>query len=221
MKYVAYYRVSTQRQGQSGLGLEAQRTAVNSFAQGKGEIVAEYTEVESGRRCDRPQLALAIAYAKRVRATLVIAKLDRLARDVHFLSGLMKDGLDFVACDMPQANKMTLHILAAVAEGEADMISQRVKDALASAKARGVKLGKDAFPDGAGARGTATLMAKAEARWDPLLKSINEALAADHRKLKDIAGYLNAHGVRTPSGVGVWHASMVRQGLRRMKHSTS
>ena len=139
---IAYYRVSTTRQGQSGLGLEAQRKAVANFVHVKGwEVGSEYTEIESGRRNDRPQLALAIADAKKHKAKLVIAKLDRLARNVHFVSGLMETNVDFVAVDMPTADRFMLHVYAAMAEEEGRRISQRTKAALAAAKARGIKLG--------------------------------------------------------------------------------
>ena len=139
--YVSYLRVSTQKQGQSGLGLEAQRAAVEAFTRHQGgKIVAEYVEVESGKRSARPELARAMAAAKKAGATLLIAKLDRLSRDVHFISGLMK-GVDFLAVDQPFANQLTLHILAAVAEDEARRISERTKAALRAARARGVKLG--------------------------------------------------------------------------------
>ncbi len=142
MKIVAYYRVSTKKQGESGLGLEGQKAAVQEFAsQRKAEVVREYVEVETGKRSDRPELAKALAHAKRSRATLVVAKLDRLARNYSFLSALMEAKADFVACDNPTANKLTIQILAAVAEHEADAISQRTKAALAAAKARGTKLG--------------------------------------------------------------------------------
>lgn len=141
---IAYYRVSTKQQGDSGLGLEAQQTAVETYAAQIGaRIVASYREVESGKLADRPQLAKALTHAKRSKATLVVAKLDRLARNVAFLSALMRAGVDFVACDNPHANKLTIHILAAVAEDEAERISARTKAALAAAKARGVKLGSN------------------------------------------------------------------------------
>lgn len=130
MKYVAYFRVSTQRQGQSGLGLEGQQAAVAAFC----EPLESFTEVESGKRSDRPELARAIAACKRLGATLVIAKLDRLARNVHFVSGLMESGVEFIACDNPNANRLTVHILAAVAEDEARRISERTKAALAAAR---------------------------------------------------------------------------------------
>lgn len=142
MRIVAYYRVSTKKQGESGLGIEGQKAAVQEFAtRNKGEVVREYVEVETGKRADRPELEKALAHAKRSRATLVVAKLDRLTRNYAFLSALMDAKADFVACDNPTANKLTIQILAAVAEHEADAISQRTKSALAAAKARGVKLG--------------------------------------------------------------------------------
>lgn len=132
--YIAYYRVSTTRQGQSGLGLEAQQQAVKQYLNGGNwQILAEFTEIESGKRNDRPKLAEAIALCKRLQATLVIAKLDRLARNVHFISGLMESGVEFVAVDNPNANRLMLHMLAAFAEHEREQISRRTKDALAAA----------------------------------------------------------------------------------------
>jgi DNA invertase Pin-like site-specific DNA recombinase len=139
---VAYFRVSTKQQGESGLGLEGQANAVETFAKQAGKpIVARYTEVETGKRADRPELAKALAHARRAKATLVVAKLDRLARNVAFTSALMRAGVDFLCCDNPHANKLTIHILAAVAEDEAERISARTKAALAAAKARGELLG--------------------------------------------------------------------------------
>jgi len=141
-KWVSYLRVSTDKQGKSGLGLEAQRKAVADFLNGgRWELLQEFVEVESGKRNDRPQLAEALSICKKHKAKLVIAKLDRLARNVNFVSGLMETGVEFVAADMPFANKLTIHILAAVAEHEREAISARTKAALAAAKARGVKLG--------------------------------------------------------------------------------
>jgi DNA invertase Pin-like site-specific DNA recombinase len=141
-KIVAYYRVSTKKQGKSGLGLEGQQTTVAEYVrQHAGNLIAEYVEVETGKSKDRPELLKAIAHAKRSKATLVVAKLDRLARNVAFTSALMESSIDFVACDNPHANRFTIHILAAVAEHEAEQISQRTKAALAAAKRRGVKLG--------------------------------------------------------------------------------
>src|ERR671915_1397026 len=140
---IAYYRVSTDRQGASGLGLAAQRQAVARFI-GAGHLVAEYTEVESGKKHrNRPQLLAALADCRPRRAVLLIAHRDRLARNVAFIANLMESGVDFVAVDMPMANRLTIHILAAVAEHEREMISQRTKAALAAAKARGKRLGGD------------------------------------------------------------------------------
>jgi DNA invertase Pin-like site-specific DNA recombinase len=142
-KIVAYYRVSTRKQYQSGLGLEAQQNAVQAYAeQHRATVLAEYTEVETGKRHDiRPKLQEAVAHAKLARATLVIAKLDRLARNVAFVANLQESGVEFICCDNPTANRLTVHILAAVAESEAMATSTRTKDALAAAKRRGVKLG--------------------------------------------------------------------------------
>src|SRR3954469_11857326 len=141
-KFVAYYRVSTEKQGRSGLGLEAQQEAVRSYLNGGGwHLMAEVVEVESGKKNDRPRLAEALRLCRLHGAILIIAKLDRLARNVAFISNLMESGVEFTAVDFPQANRLTVHILAAVAEHEREMISRRTKDALAAAKARGTKLG--------------------------------------------------------------------------------
>ena len=143
MRYVAYYRVSTQEQGRSGLGLDAQQKAVDLHVRSRNaELIAGFTEVESGKKADRPQLELAIEMAVNEGAVLLIAKLDRLARSVHFISTLLLDPkLEIEACDLPAANKMTMQIMAAVAEGEAAAISQRTKAALEQAAARGKKFG--------------------------------------------------------------------------------
>ena len=133
MKLVPYYRVSTAKQGKSGLGLEGQENTVQLFAEAHGaEILKSYVEIETGKRADRPELAKALSHARRAKATLIIAKLDRLARNVHFLSGLMEAGVKFLACDQPSANDLTIHILAAVAQDEAKRISERTKTALAA-----------------------------------------------------------------------------------------
>src|SRR5262245_56388750 len=141
-KFIAYFRVSTDRQGKSGLGLEAQREAVLNYLNGGSwTMVAEFTEVEGGKHADRPQLAAALAACEKQKAKLVIAKLDRLSRNLAFIATLMDSGVEFVAVDNPHANKLTIHILAAVAQHEREMIAQRTREALAAAKARGVKLG--------------------------------------------------------------------------------
>ena len=140
MKFVAYYRVSTVKQGRSGLGLEAQRASVQAHLK-DGQIVAEYIEVESGKRNDRPELEHAIEHARREGATLIIAKLDRLARSVAFIFALRDSGVKFLACDMPEANTLTVGLLAALAQHERELISERTKAALKAKKARGCVLG--------------------------------------------------------------------------------
>lgn len=140
MKFIAYYRVSTEKQGASGLGLEAQREAVINHIKPEN-IFKEFKEIESGRKKDRPILLQAIQLCKEHHATLVIAKLDRLARNVSFISTLLESGIKFVCCDMPTANELTIHIYSAIAQDEAKRISQRTKEALAIKKAQGHKLG--------------------------------------------------------------------------------
>lgn len=217
MRFVAYFRVSTKRQGESGLGLEAQRSAVESFvARGGGAIIGEFTEVEHGNRDDRAELAKAIAQAKRAKATLLIAKLDRLSRDTHFVTGLMRAGVDFLACDNPHANKVTITIMAALAEHEREQISARTKAALEAAKARGIKLGsarpdhwtgrEDARLNGArrGAerglpKAHQAISRKAREEYADLLPRI-ETLHSQGESLRRIAGTLNAEGHRTRRG---------------------
>src|SRR3984893_5144960 len=141
-KFIAYFRVSTDRQGKSGLGLAAQREAVMSYLDGgRWALVDEFTEVESGKRNDRPELMKALAACKKHKGKLIIAKLDRLSRNLAFIATLMDSGVEFIAVDNPHANKLTVHILAAVAQHEREMIGQRTRDALQAAKARGTKLG--------------------------------------------------------------------------------
>jgi DNA invertase Pin-like site-specific DNA recombinase len=140
-KFVAYFRVSTDRQGKSSLGLDAQREAVMHYLDGGSwQLVGEFTEVESGKHSDRPQLAAAVAACKKLRAKLVIAKLDRLSRNLAFIAAPMDSGVEFVAVDNPHANKLTVHILAAVAQHEREMIAERTRGALRAAKARGVTM---------------------------------------------------------------------------------
>ncbi len=214
-RFVAYYRVSTQRQGVSGLGLEAQQKAVLDFLNGNGwEMVVEFTEVESGKRSDRPELAAALKVCRKEKACLLIAKLDRLARNVHFISGLMESGVDFVAVDMPEANKLTVHIIAAMAEYEREMISTRTKAALAAAKERGVKLGNprlEAARPAAWEANKARAQERAE-RVLPLIQGIRDS--AGITSLAGIAEVLNLRGVPTPRG-GKWYAASVRNVLAR------
>jgi DNA invertase Pin-like site-specific DNA recombinase len=213
-KYVAYYRVSTERQGRSGLGLEAQRKAVLDHLNGGGwKLLGEFTEVETGKGSNalakRPQLQAALDLCRKQKATLLIAKLDRLARNVHFVSGLMESGVDFVAADMPMANRLTVHILAAVAEHEREMISQRTKAALAAAKARGVQLGQHGKEVLSRLNGQEAAKRARELR--PLL---NELAAAGFSSTRLIAAELNRRGVKSPRGRS-WHQTSVARLLSR------
>lgn len=213
MKFVTYLRVSTERQGQSGLGLEAQRAAVAAHVLGRGEVVSEFVEVESGKRADRPQLVLALAEAKRAGAVLLIAKLDRLARNVAFIANLLESGVEVTAADMPEANRFLLHVMAAVAEHEAQAISDRTKAALAAAKARGVKLGwsipERAYEQRQAAKkGAAVNKARALTHTENVLPIVEQIMAGG-ASLRQIAAELNARRIKTARG-GKWHATTVR-----------
>jgi DNA invertase Pin-like site-specific DNA recombinase len=203
--FVAYYRVSTDRQGASGLGLDAQRQAVACQVNG-GQLVAEFTEIESGRRhTNRPQLLAALEECRKRRATLLIARLDRLARNVAFIANLMESGADFIACDMPQANRLTIHILAAVAEHEREMISQRTKAALAEAKRRGTKLGNPRIE----AARTLALAAHHAHRPAPEVQALMTEWRSQGKTLRAIARDLNRLNIRPARG-REWYASSVR-----------
>lgn len=208
-KVVGYVRVSTQKQGMSGLGLEAQLAAIKAYAAQHGaEVVAVYEEVESGKNNDRPQLAKALAHAKKGKATFVVAKLDRLARNVAFVSQIMDSGADFVAVDNPYATRLTLHILAAVAEHEAAMIAARTKAALAAAKARGVKLGSPiAAKTAPMARAART--AKAKAKAVNLIAIVKDIERSGVTTLSGVAKALEARGVQTPNGNTNWQPGQV------------
>jgi len=218
--YVGYYRVSTDRQGRSGLGLEAQRAAVAGYLDGGNwTLLDTFTEVESGRRNDRPELAKALDLCRRRKATLVIAKLDRLARNVAFIANLMDADVDVVAVDMPYANRFTLHIIAAVAEHEAAAVSQRTKAALMAAKVRGRQLGWS-IPSRRGEQAQASLKgvlgnrAKADLHAANVLPVIRDIERAGVTTLQGIAEALNARGIRTARGRR-WYASTVRNLLVR------
>jgi DNA invertase Pin-like site-specific DNA recombinase len=213
-RFVAYYRVSTARQGASGLGLEAQRCAVAEFlSRDKRQLVCEFVEVESGRRNDRPQLAAALTACRQHHATLVIAKLDRLARDAHFLLGLEKAGVEFVAVDMPSANRLTIGILALVAEEEARAISDRTKVALAAAKARGVTLGnpKNLSNSATGAKRSAEVREmSARCRAADLAPILAELRSQGVIDARGIARALNERRIPAPRG-GLWQATQVQR----------
>jgi DNA invertase Pin-like site-specific DNA recombinase len=215
---VAYYRVSTAKQGRSGLGLEAQRQAVQAYIEGSGlRLLGEFVEIESGKIDRRPQLEAALAQCELTGATLIVAKLDRLSRNVAFLATLQDAGARFLAVDMPEANELTIHIMAAVAQAERKAISKRTKEALAAAKARGVKLG--------GARGN-----QADLRLGPAASSRIRTARSRERahkvrsqikciqkdgatSLREIATALNDRGIFAPRG-GQWSAAQVRTVLK-------
>jgi DNA invertase Pin-like site-specific DNA recombinase len=206
--FVGYFRVSTDRQGQSGLGLEAQHKAVSDYLNGgKWQMIGEFVEVETGKRSDRPQLAAALALCRERKATLIVAKLDRLARNVHFVSGLMESKVDFVAVDMPHANRLTIHILAAVAEHERQCISERTRAALAAAKARGTKLGN--------AKLAADNAAAAIAHAETLRPVVAEIRKQGVRSVRGIAEEMNRRAVPTARGKH-WHANAVNLLLHRI-----
>ncbi len=221
---VAYYRVSTARQGASGLGLEAQRAAVEALCESRGwELVAPpFQEVESGKRGDRPELLKALERAKLTGARLVIAKLDRLSRDAAFLLMLQNSGARFVAADMPDANDLTVGIMALVAQQERQAISRRTKEALAAAKARGQRLGN---PNGAAAFRRAAqgncaaleaVRAGAADRAESLRGTVQSLQGQGITSLGGIAAALNSQGIVTARG-GLWHASSVRNLLSRLQ----
>ena len=198
-KFVAYYRVSTTKQGINGLGMDAQRNAVRNYLNGGNwNLLAEFAEVETGKRSDRQELAKAIALCRKEGATLLIAKLDRLARNAAFLLNLRDSGVDFIATDMPHADKFTVGIMALVAEKERDMISQRTRDGLAAAKRRGIKLGNPRPAQALKVAQTANL-ARADAYAKSLLPVIEEIRAAHVNTLRKIARCLNARGFKTPN----------------------
>ncbi len=223
LRLVAYERVSTARQGSSGLGLAAQRTSIESFAASrKAEVIARFTEVESGKSSNRPELRNALHLAKVTGATLVIAKLDRLSRNAAFLLTLRDSGVRFLAVDMPEANDLTVGIMALVAQQERETISRRTREALAVAKARGVKLGN---PNGAAAlrragKGGAALRETVSANADRFAQDLNEVVreikADGHVSLRAMAAELNRRRMLTPRG-GRWHVSNVRNLLGRLE----
>ena len=213
MRKIAYFRVSTRKQGASGLGLEAQRQAVQNYCQGPADF--EFVEVESGTLKERPQLAKALEACREHKGQLVIARLDRLSRNAAFLLGLQDAKVPFVCCDMPHADKFTVGIMALVAQKEAEMISARTSEALQAAKRRGVKLGN---PRIAKARKMAVACTRRKAAdFAAQLKPVTEEIkAAGVHTLKGIARCLNARGIRTPQG-----KSWTRQAVARIQKRLS
>jgi len=208
---IAYYRVSTKQQGESGLGIEAQQAAVAAYVESAGMklLAPPYVEVESGKKGDRPKLVAALAHAKRSKATLLIAKLDRLSRNVAFLANLMESGIDFVACDNPHANQLTVHILAAVAEEEARAISDRTKKALKAAKARGTRLGTNNLTREGTLRGSAAGIEAIKRAKDEAYRELGPMirdLSVSGKSLRQIANHLNDVGEVTRRG-GQWNAA--------------
>lgn len=216
-RFVSYLRVSTQKQGASGLGLEAQRMAVRQFIAGRaGELVEEFQEIETGKGSTplsrRPQLDAALKFCRELGATLVIAKLDRLARNVHFVSGLMESRVKFVACDMPEASELTIHIMAAFSEHEAKRIGQRTKEALAIAKARGVILGK------AGADNLRPSIVQRQQDADKFaakLKGLFDEMKSRGLSQRGMLAELNGGGIPAPRG-GQWRLSQVQRVIARL-----
>lgn len=223
-RFVAYYRVSTKRQGESGLGLEAQREAVRRFI-GDGLLVAEFEEVESGGRHDRPALEQALRECRLRRATLVIAKLDRLARSVAFISRLMEDGVDFVAVDLPQANSFTVHVMAASAEFERQLISDRTRAALAAAKARGQRLGgtrpghdiRD-FAAVGHMHSLAVRRKKARSFAKDTVELLESIKAESGAGATQLAKAMNERGIPAPRG-GLWSAVQIQRVMGAQSHN--
>lgn len=222
MRYVAYYRVSLDKQKKSGLGLEAQRAMVAKHLNEDDEIVAEFEEVESGRDNDRPKMAQAFATAKRLKATVIIAKLDRLSRSLAKIATLTETGTKFVICDMPHADETTIHLHALIARSESNKIKERTRDALRALKARGVKLGNpvtasQAAKTGkmtvtmAGAKGAATNARKAAVRASNVLPIIEKLKADGYTSLRQIAAELTARRVDGKQ----WHPQQVSRVLEK------
>lgn len=220
-KFVAYLRVSTKRQGRSGLGIEAQREAVGAFLNGgRWTLVTEYVEQESGRRADRPELNRALAACRAHRATLVVAKLDRLSRNAQFLLALRDSGVKFIAADMPEANELTVGVLALVAEYEARAISERTRAALAAAKRRGVRLGMPNLTDRARRQGTTVSAVvrstKADQDARDMAPFIQELRQRGTTSLRGLARALEEQGFPRPRG-GAWSPVAVARLLARIE----
>ena len=219
-KFVAYYRVSTVQQGKSGLGLDAQKeTVMNYLNGGDWELLAEFTEVESGTSKNnntlskRPMLKQALDYCKKQKATLVIAKLDRLARNVHFISGLLESGIKFVAADFPEANELTIHLLSVFAQHETKMISTRTKDALAQAKLRGVKLGNPRLDE------CRPVSSEGAINFANELKPILTSFISNNYTQRQMVEELNKLNIKTSRG-NDWSQIQLQRTLKRLNINT-
>ena len=213
MKYVAYYRVSTAKQGHSGLGLESQRQLVSSY---EADIIGEFTEIESGKIDNRPQLELALDLCRRNNAAILIAKIDRLSRDAAFLLTLRKAGVDIIAADMPNAGTLEFGVRAVVAQHEREEISKRTKQALQAAKARGVVLGCPT-PEIGSAAGNAAIQVRANSYADHIAPTLHDVITVSGAStLRELASALSSRGVQTPRGNTEWAASQVNALIKRL-----
>lgn len=222
MRYVAYYRVSTQKQGKSGLGLEAQRKMVSDFITGNnGELVAEYTEVESGKVDSRPKLVAAMKQADLVGGKLLVGKLDRLSRDLHFITSLQKSRVDFVVCDLPGCDSFTINIYGALAQRERELISARTKAGLRAAKARGTKLGtnnlRPELVHEASAKGVQVVVQNAT-DFAVKVYPVIEVMREKGKSLRAIAVELESLGVQTARG-GKWTPTAVKNIIERIRQT--
>ncbi len=220
-KFVTYFRVSTQRQSRSGLGLEAQQAAVSAhLAAHKGDVLASYTEVESGKIDQRPQLVAALRRCRQTRATLLVAKIDRLSRTASFLFTLRDSGAKFQALDIPEANTLTLGVMIVMSQHERELIAKRTREALAARRAKGLPMGTprdlSAYQERASELGCFANRAKAQERAKEIAPAIEEARAAGHTSLRQIAAYLNDQGIQTPRGKA-WTATAVRNAMEQLK----
>jgi DNA invertase Pin-like site-specific DNA recombinase len=212
MKFVAYYRVSTEKQGRSGLGLEAQEYAVKTYvASVNGELAMEYKEIESGKKSKRKELLEAIAFCKKNKCKLIIAKLDRLSRDIEFIAKLQKSNLDFICADMPSANRLTINLMSVMAQHEREMISKRTREGLAAAKARGVKLGNK----GNLKKGRKIQMAAAD-EFANTIWEIVEPMISSGMSQQEIADRLNRNGVKTARD-GRWSRNQLYRIIQRVE----
>ena len=211
MQYIGYIRCSTEKQSVSGLGLMAQETAITNYIgqQPDATLLEMYVEVESGKKQNRPKLLEAIELCKRHKAVLIVSKVCRLGRSVQLISTLMNSAVDFTVVDNPGANRFFLHVLAAFAENEREMISNRTKIALAAAKSKGIKLGAYGVVLGARKKEAADLYAKS---IEPVIKELKDE---GYRTIKDIAAQLNNRGIKSPAG-GSWHLCSVHRLVKRL-----